>query len=57
MKGIEPRDQIEAMLGAQMAVIHMATMTSAQTIAVAENPLEAESAERMLNRLPATFTA
>ena len=28
MKGIEPRDQIETMLAAQMAAVHNARMTS-----------------------------
>jgi hypothetical protein len=30
VKGIEPRDQIEAMLAAQMAAVHMASMTFAR---------------------------
>ena len=29
-KGIEPRDQVEAMLAAQMAAVHNATMTFAR---------------------------
>ena len=29
MKGVQPRDQLEAMLAAQMAAVHMATMTIA----------------------------
>jgi len=30
VKGIEPRDQVEAMLAAQMAAVHMSTMTFAR---------------------------
>jgi hypothetical protein len=33
VKGIEPRDQIEAMLAAQMAAVHNATMTFARHLA------------------------
>jgi hypothetical protein len=32
IKGIEPRDQIEAMLAAQMAAVHNATMTFARRL-------------------------
>jgi hypothetical protein len=28
VKGIKPRDEVEAMLAAQMAAVHMATMSS-----------------------------
>jgi hypothetical protein len=37
IKGIEPRDEIEAMLGAQMAAVHMASMTFARRLAHVEN--------------------
>jgi hypothetical protein len=33
IKGIEPRDQLEAMLAAQMAAVHVATMTVARDLA------------------------
>ena len=36
IKGIEPRDQIEAMLAAQMAAVHMASMTFARRLAHVE---------------------
>jgi hypothetical protein len=32
VKGIEPRDQIEAMVAAQMAAVHNATMTFARRL-------------------------
>ena len=34
IKGIEPRDQLEAMLAAQMAAVHVTTMTFARVAAV-----------------------
>src|SRR5262245_31045575 len=34
IKGIEPRDQLEAMLSAQMAAVHVTTMTFARVAAV-----------------------
>ena len=37
VKGIEPRDQIEAMLAAQMAAVHNATMTFARRLAHVDN--------------------
>ena len=33
VKGVEPRDQVEAMLAAQMAAVHTATMTFAGRLA------------------------
>jgi hypothetical protein len=36
IKGIEPRDQTEAMLAAQMAAVHMASMTFARRLAVSK---------------------
>jgi hypothetical protein len=35
--GIEPRDQLETMLAAQMAAVHNATMTFARRLAHVEN--------------------
>ena len=37
VKGIEPNDQVEAMLAAQMAAVHMTTMTFARRLAQVEN--------------------
>jgi hypothetical protein len=37
VKGIEPRDQVEAMLAAQMAATHNATMTFARRLAHVDN--------------------
>jgi hypothetical protein len=55
VKGVEPKDQVEAMLGAQMAAVHMATMTFARRLAHVENILQQDSAERAFNKLARTF--
>jgi hypothetical protein len=56
VKGIGPRDQIEAMLAAQMAAVHNATMTFARRLAHVENVPQQDSAERAFNKLARTFT-
>jgi hypothetical protein len=56
MKGVQPRDQLEAMLAAQMAAVHMATMTIAGRLANVEHIEQHDSAERALNKLYRTFT-
>jgi len=53
--GIKPRDQLEAMLAAQMAAIHIATMTFAWRLAHVVNIPQQDSAERALNKLARTF--
>ena len=57
VKGIEPRDQIEAMLGAQMAAVHMATMTFARRLAHVDNIPQQDSAQNAFNKLSRTFAA
>lgn len=57
VKGIEPQDQIEAMLASQMAAVHMATITFARRLAHCENIPQQDSAERAFNKLARTFTA
>lgn len=56
VKGIEPRDQVEAMLASQMAAVHMATMTFARRLAHTETIPQQDSAERTFNKLARTFT-
>jgi hypothetical protein len=56
VKGIEPKDEIEAMLAAQMAAVHMASMTFARRLAHVENLPQQDSAERAFNKLARTFT-
>ncbi|MGH1573796.1 hypothetical protein ACRAWG_28045 [Methylobacterium sp. P31] len=57
INGIEPRDEIEAMLGAQMAAVHMASMTFARRLAHVQNIPQQDAAERAFNKLTRTFTA
>jgi hypothetical protein len=57
VKGIEPRDQLEAMLGAQMAAVHMASMAFARRLANAEYLQHQDSAERAFNKLTRTFVS
>jgi hypothetical protein len=55
IKGIEPRDQVEAMLAAQMAAVHMASMRLTRELAHADTIPHQDSAERALNKLTRTF--
>ena len=55
--GLEPKDEIEAMLAAQMAAVHRATLTFARRLAHVENIPQQDSAERAFNKLARTFTA
>jgi len=57
VKGIEPRDQLETMLAAQMAAIHNATMTFARRLNHVKTIPQQRSAERALNKLARTFAA
>jgi hypothetical protein len=57
VKGIEPKDQVEAMLAAQMAAVHDATMTFARRLAHVDNIAQQDSAERAFNKLARTFAA
>jgi hypothetical protein len=57
VKGVEPKDQVEAMLAAQMAAVHNATMSFARRLAHVENINQQDSAERAFNRLARTFAA
>jgi hypothetical protein len=55
IKGAKPKDQFEAMLAAQMAAIHTATMTFTRQLANVETIPQQDSAERALNKLARTF--
>jgi hypothetical protein len=57
IKGIEPRDQIETMLAAQMAAVHMASMTFARRLAHVDNIPQQDSAQNAFNKLVRTFAA
>ena len=56
IKGIKPRDQLEVMLAAEMAVFHMSTMKFLRELGRARGtPLE-EGAQRMVTKLARTYT-
>ena len=55
VKGAEPRDQFEAMLATQMAVIHVATMNIASQLNSAATVPQQESYANALNKLARTF--
>ncbi len=57
VKGIGPEDEVESMLAAQMAAVHMATMTFARRLAHVETLPQQDSAERAFNKLGRTFAA
>src|SRR5262249_815095 len=57
MKGVQPRDQWEAMLAAQMGGVHMLSMELARRLSSADTFVQQDSAERALNKLTRTFTA
>ena len=53
---IEPRDEVEAMLGAQMAATHQATMMMARRLNHVENIPHHDAAERAVNKLARTYS-
>jgi len=55
VKGIKPRDQVETMLAAQMAAVHVATLTCARRLGQAETLAQQDCAERAVNKLARTF--
>ena len=57
VEGIQPRDNIEAMLALQMVAVHNATMTFARRLNHVDNIPQQDSAERALNKLARTFAS
>ncbi len=55
VKGIQPRDQLETMLAAQMAAIHSLTMDMAGRLKVSTSFVDIDCTERTLNKLARTF--
>ena len=55
IKGVLAKDQLETMLAAQMAAIHMASMTFARRLAHVEDIPHQDSAERAFTKLTRTF--
>jgi len=57
VKGIKPRDCVEAMLVAQMVSVHVMAMRCSHQLARAQDPGLQDSAARALGRLSRTFPA
>jgi hypothetical protein len=57
IKGIAPKDQLEAMIAAQMAAVHVASMTFARRLAHVDTIQQQDSAERTYNKLLRTFVS
>src|SRR5258707_15094095 len=57
VKGIKPRDSVEARLVAQMVSVHVMAMRCAYRLANAQDIAQQDSAGRTLGRLARTFPA
>jgi hypothetical protein len=57
MHGIQPRDEIESMLAAQMIAVHRGSMTMSRRLLSADNIEQQNSAVNALTKLNRTFTA
>jgi hypothetical protein len=57
VKGVKPKDEVEAMLAAQMAAVHLVTMAFARRLARVKTIPQQDSAERAFNKLARTFAA
>lgn len=57
VRAIEPRDPTEALLAAQMAAVHAATMHAAQYLGSCQTLQQQDSASNMFNKLARTFAA
>jgi hypothetical protein len=55
VKGVKPKDEVEAMLAAQMAAVHLAMMSFARRLNHVETIQQQDSAERAFNKLARTF--
>jgi hypothetical protein len=57
VKGFKPKDQVEAMLAAQMAAVHVSTMNFARRVLRADDLAVLDISERTFNKLARTFVA
>jgi hypothetical protein len=55
INSIDPQNELEAMLGAQMVAVHNASMTMARRLAHVDTLQQQDSAERALNKLTRTY--
>lgn len=56
VRGVQPRDELEAMLAVQMGAIHQATMMMARRLNHVDNIRQQDAAERALNKLARTYS-
>ena len=56
VRGVKPRDELEAMLAIQMAAIHQATMMMARRLNHVDTIPQQDAAERALNKLARTYS-
>jgi hypothetical protein len=56
VRGVQPRDELEAMLAVQMGAIHQATMMLARRLNHVETIPQQDAAERALNKLARTYS-
>jgi hypothetical protein len=55
IRGVNPQDEVESMLAAQMAAVHMATMTVVRRLNHVDNFPQQDSASNAFNKLARTF--
>ena len=57
VQALQPRDELEAMLAAQMAMVHRASMHAARRLEHSDTVQQLEAYDRCLNRLTRTYAA
>lgn len=55
VRGVQPKDELEAMLAVQMGAIHQATMMLARRLNHVDTIAQQDAAERALNKLARTY--
>tara|TARA_R100000935_G_scaffold58751_1_gene97523 strand:+ start:289 stop:894 length:606 start_codon:yes stop_codon:yes gene_type:complete len=56
VRGVQPKDELEAMLAVQMGAVHQATMMLARRLNHVDTIPQQDAAERALNKLARTYT-
>jgi hypothetical protein len=57
VRGLEPKNSLEAALATQMAAVHALTMSFAHRLSQGQTIAQRDSCERAFNKLARTFTA
>jgi hypothetical protein len=57
IRGLGPRDDVEALLAVQMAAVHNATMAAARRLALTATAVQQDLAANLLSKLARTFAA